>query len=350
MLTKEKKKPGVDIDAINAEIFKTQDELSDNKPKGTKFLYENAPIQKMILDAKRNQKTGLFLVKDEMKQIFADFKKKGNEDARTFYMKGFDGNQSFSYSTISRGDDNIDDFFISLLTNIQPDVLSAYISSLSAAFGGENDGFLQRIILVPFGEPVPVAPTELDYSRFKKQYEHFNRAFHSADIVAHIEESAIKEYNNDMIFYIRSYATKYHHVPVGSFLAKHEGLLPILAYLYEFMNGTEDHKPTIITRDSLIKAMRLLKYLGECAKFLFKIKDHDQDHKNAVQLAEMFRTRFFQDGITQSQAYQQIRHVFKYPQTFYHLLTELEVRGYVHLDKKRENSMKISVNPEIYLL
>jgi len=346
ILVKAKKQPGADLDQINAEIYRLQDELDDNKLRGTKFLYENAPIQKMILDAKRNQDTGLFLLKDEMKQIFADFKKKGNEDARTFYMKGLDGNQSFSYSTISRGDDTIDDFFISLLTNVQPDVLSAYIKSLYSAYG-ENDGFLQRIILVPFGEPVPTKPTLVDYAKFVKQYDHFNRAFDSENIIASIAPEDVTEYNN-MIFQIRANAVKYHHVPVGSFLSKHEGLLCALAYLYEFMHSKK--KPKFITSYGLRKAMQLLLYLGECAKFLFQIKDHDQDHDHLVKIAEMFRIRFFKDGITQSEAYQQTRHIFKYPAPFYHTLKELELRGYVYLSKERSNSMQIHVNPEIFLL
>lgn len=348
MLTKQKKRPGEDIEAINAEIFKLQDELDENAPRGTKFLYENAPIQKMILDAKRNQGTGLLLLKDEMKQIFADFKKKGNEDARTFYMKGLDGNQSFSYSTISRGDDTIDDFYLSLLTNVQPDVLSAYIKSLYSAYG-ENDGFLQRIILVPFGEPIATKPTQIDYAKFVKQYEHYNRAFHSEQAIVHIHPDWI-EYYNDLIFHIRANAIKYSHIPVGSFLSKHEGLLCTIAYLYEFMEAKEGKKPKFITKYGLDMAMRLLMYLGECAKFLFNIKDHDQDHKTLIEVAELFRIRFFKDEMTQSEAYQQVRHTVRFPGTFYHALKELEIRGYLYLAKQRENSMVIHVNPDVYLL
>lgn len=348
MLTKEKKKAGADVDAINAEIYKNQDELDGNQTKGTKFLYENAPIQKMILDAKRNQETGLLLLKDEMKQIFADFRKKGNEDARTFYMKGLDGNQSFSYSTISRGDDVIDDFFISLLTNVQPDVISAYIRSLSGPYG-ENDGFLQRIILVPFGDPIATKPIQIDYTKFTKQYEHYNRAFHSEKITAHIDPEWI-EYYNDLIFQIRANAIKYSHIPVGSFLSKHEGMLCSIAYLYEFMEAKEGNKPKLIGKYGLDMAMRLLLYLGECAKFLFNIKDQDLDHKNLTEVAELFRIRFFKDEITQSEAYQQMRHSIKFPGTFYHVLKELELRGYIYLDKKRQNSMIVHVNPDVYLL
>lgn len=348
LLTKEKKKHGADTEEINAKIYQLQDELETNPLQGTKLLYENAPIQRMILDSKRNQKTGLLLIKDEMKQIFADFKKKGNEDARTFYMKGLDGNQSFSYSTISRGDDIIDEFFISLLTNVQPDVLSAYIKSLYSAYG-ENDGFLQRIILVPFGEPVPTKPSVIDYRRFVKQYEHYRRGFHSEFTVAHIHPNHVKLYN-DLRFKIRSRAMAYHHIPVGSFLAKHEGLLCVFAYLYEFMEATEGKKPKFITDYGLSKAMMLLEYLGECAKFLFNIKDIDQDHKNLVEVAELIRKGHYMDGITQSEAYQQTRHLFKSPNVLYNVLADLELRGYIYLEKKRDNSMIIHINPEVYTL
>lgn len=349
LLSKEKKKHSADTDAINTEIYKLQDELSDNKLAGTEFLYENAPIQKMILDAKKNQETGLFIIKDEMKQIFADFKKKGNEDARTFWMKGIDGNQDFSYSTISRGKDYVEHLYLSLLTNIQPDVLNAYIKSLYNPFGGENDGFLQRIILVPFGEPIPTKPINVDYAKFTKQYEHFNRAFHSEKITAHVHADWINYYN-DLIFHIRADATKYSPAPVASFLFKHEGLLCVLAYIFEFMNAKEGNKPKFITKYGLDMAMRLLKYLGEGAKFLFNIKDHDQDHKNLVEIAELIRMRHFRDGITQSEAYQQVRHIYRFPGIFYHALKEMEIKGYVFLEQKRENSVVIHINSEVYLL
>lgn len=345
-LTKEKKK-GIDLDSINEEIFKLHDELESNPVKGTKFLYENAPIQKMILDAKRNQKTGLFLIKDEMKQIFADFKKKGNEDARTFYMQGFDGNQSFKYSTISRGDDFVEKHVLSMLTNVQPDVLSVYIKSLYSAYG-ENDGFLQRIILVPFGYPVVTRPKPVDFKKFTKQYEHFNRAFYSNDNEVSVAECD-REFYIDMRHHIKMSAAKYNNDPVGAFLSKHEGLICVFAYYYEFLKSEE--KPNIISAESIKKAMELLHYLGECAKHLFNIKDQQQDHDVMVQVAKMFSTRHFKSGTTQSEMFQSLRGLYKFPVTFYVALRELEIRGYVKLiNNNKINSTVVHVNPEVYTL
>lgn len=348
MLDKKKKKQPEESEAINEEITKLQDELDANPLKGTEFIYENAPIQRMILDAKRNQKTGLLVVKDEMKQVFSDFKKKGNEDARSFYMKGIDAIDPFTYSTISRGKDHIEKHVISLLTNIQPDVLSVHIKSLYGAWG-DNDGFLQRIIFVPFGQPVITKPRALNFKRYTRQYEHFNRAFYSHDIEAMIDPSALEHYNDTLRFNVRLSAAKYGDDPIGSVLAKHEGLLCVIGYLYEFLEHT--NKPTVITRESLDKAMELLKYIGECTKHLFNVKDKQQDHDAMVQTANMLCSRHFKSGTTQSEMYQHIRGVFKFPTTFYNALRELELRGYVKLvNNAKSNSLTVHINPEVYTI
>ena len=346
-LTREKRKHGADIDAINIEIFKLQDELSKNPAQGTIFLYENAPIQKMILDSKKNQKTGLFLIKDEMKQIFADFRKKGNEDSRTFYMKGIDGNNTFNYSTISRGSDYIENFFFSLLTNVQPDVLNSYIRELYNA-RGENDGFLQRIILVPFGDPHATRPSAFDFDKYKKEFEIFRRAFYSEMITVHVAKEAISTYE-DARFEIRTRAAKYsNNGPVASILSKHEGLLCAIAYLYEFLNSKE--KPTSIGYTSIVSAMKLITYLGECAKFIFNIKDSDETNKALHNLANLFTKRHFRSGQTQSEMFRLAQSVTTRPTVFYDCLRELEVHGYVSLEKLAENSIAVHINPEVYTL
>ena len=334
-----------EVEKINKEIFSLQDELENNKPKGTKFIHEDSPIQKMILDAKNNQDTGLFVIKDEMKQVFADFRKKGNEDARAFYMKGLDGNTSHSYSTISRGDDYIENLFISMLSNIQPDVLNAYIKSLYGA-SGENDGFIQRFILVPFGEPQAVKPTKFNHERYAPEYDVFRKAFHSPKVTVHIAPECEETYN-DMRFEIRTRSTRYYHLPVSGFLNKHEGLLSVIAYLYEFMQDPTK-KPEEIGFSALNQAIKLLTYLGKCAMFLFNIKDHSGTHDLLGKAAELFTKHVAIDGMTQNELFRQSTHITRSAPQFYDLLRELEVRGYCYLEKVSERSMIVHVNPEVY--
>lgn len=351
-LVKSKKdlsRKGEDLTKINEEILKTQCELEDKPLQGTDWLYENATIQQMILDSMRNQKTGLFVIKDEMKQLMSDFKKKGNEDARTFYMKGIDGNDSFTYKTISRGDNTVDNLFLSLLTNVQPDVLSVYIQQLYSAYG-ENDGFFQRITYVPYGTPMAVKARPVDFKRFAKQYEYFNRAFYSPVVEIHVDEEA-REHYLDLRHRIQLNAIKFHGTPITSVLAKFEGLLCVYAYLYEFLESSEHNKkPKKISKKSLDRAMLLLTWLGDCAKHLFSVKDKQSDKKAAEVVAEMLIHRHFVSGSTQSDMYQGIRGAFKYPHTFYNALKELELHGYLRLINNRKGSNDVHINPEIYLI
>lgn len=343
---KEMSRKGDDVTQINEEVRKLQDALEEKPLQGTDWMYENATIQQMILDSMKNQKTGLFVIKDEMKQLMADFKKKGNEDARTFYMKGIDGNDSFTYKTISRGDNTVDELFISLLTNVQPDVLSMYITQLYSAYG-ENDGFFQRITYVPYGTPIAVKAKPVDFKKFARQYEHFNRAFYSPSFEINIEQESIEHYL-ELRHRIQLNAIKFHGTPITSVLAKFEGLLCVYAYLYEFLEN--EGKPKKIGRNSLDRAMSLLTWLGECAKYLFQIKDkqHDKDILNTVE--EMIKNRHFTSGSTRSQWYQATRGMFKYPNPFYNSLKTLEIHGYLKSVYNRENSVSIHINPDVYLL
>ncbi len=348
-LVKSKKdmiKKGDDPAQINEEIRKIQDELEAKPLQGTDWLYQNATIQQMILDSMKNQKTGLFVIKDEMKQMMTDFKKKGNEDARTFYMQGIDGNSDFNYRTISRGENNIDEFFISLLTNVQPDVLSMYINQLYNPYG-DNDGFFQRITYVPYGTPTPVRAKPVDFNKFASQYEHFNRAFYSPMVEANIEESA-REHYIDLRLLIEINALKFGTNPVASVLAKFQGLLCVYAYLFEFLDN--EGKPKIITKKSIDKSMKLLTWLGECAKYLFQIKDKQGDRDILTTVEEMIKNRHFVSGATQSQWHQATRGMFKFPTPFYKALKDLEIHGYIKMIYNRENSVSIHINPLIYTL
>lgn len=348
-LVKSKKdmiRKGEDVTHINNEILSTQMELEEKPLQGTDWMYENATIQQMIVDSMNNQKTGLFVIKDEMKQLMTDFKKKGNEDARTFYMKGIDGNDSFEYKTISRGKNTVEKLFISLLTNVQPDVLSVYINQLYSAYG-DNDGFLQRITLVPYGMPIAVKTRPVDFSKFAKQYEHFNRAFYSPMTEVMIDP-AVEDYYREQRLTLQMNAIKFHGLPITSILAKHEGLLCVYAYLYEFLNS--EGKPKTISKDSIDQAMKLLSWLGDCSKYLFNIRDKQQDKDILKTVADMLTSRHFVSGSTQSEMYQKIRAGFKFPTPFYKALKDLEIRGYVKVIYNKQNSAVVHINPDIFLL
>jgi hypothetical protein len=348
MLTKEKSKPGADIAPINEEIKKLQDELIASPLRGTKFLYGNATVQKMISDAKANQKTGFLMVKDELKQIFADMMKKGNEDYRNFYMHGFDGNaQAYKYSTKLNGDDIVEKLVLSMISGVQPDVLSVYIKQLYGAYG-QNDGFMQRIVMIPFGESRIVDASDLNFLKFAKEYDIFNRVFGKEESVLSIHPDAMKIYDK-YLKEIKIRAKLYEtNNPLCSVLSKHQGFLSSFAAIYEFLIC--DRIPTSISKEALELAFRLLEYIADCAKYLFKVKDRQEDQEAVVRVAKLLSCRHFRSGDTQSQWIQNVRGEFKYNGVFYNALSELEIRGYICMRNNRKGSVSCWVNPKVYNL
>ncbi len=348
MLTREKGKTGADIEAINVEIKKVEDELNENPLKGTEFVYGNATVQKMILDASRNQKHGLIMVKDEMKQIVAEMKKKGNEDMRSFYMQGFDGNGSYSYLTKIGGKQFIEKHILSCITSVQPSVVSVYINGLYSAHSDGNDGFYQRFIMVPFGDPQIGTADDVDYSKFVQAYEVFNKAFYHDDIEINVAPEAMATYKKYLDEINREKIMASSNDPLASVLAKHQGFLSSFAAIYGLL--MDEGVPTKITVEHLDMAIKLLRYLRSCAKFLFEVKDKQETSEALNNVAKMVCNKHFRNGGTQSEWFQSLRGLYKQPVTFYNALKELEMRGYVRLRINKSNSVSVFVNPEVFML
>jgi hypothetical protein len=187
----------------------------------------------------------------------------------------------------------------------------------------------------------------VEFAKFAKQYEHFNRAFYAPKTEVSIADDAVEHYT-ELRYRIKLNAIKHHGTPITSVLAKHEGLLCVYAYLYEFLNN--EGKPKEITKESLDKAMGLLWWLGECAKYLFKIKDRQRDKDLLTNVSELLLHRHFVSGETQSEWHQKVRMSIPHPGPFYNILKELELHGYIKQVTDRKNSIICHINPEIYLL
>lgn len=93
---------------------------------------------------------GVLAYRDELSGLLRSMDKDGQEGSRSFYLQGFDGNQSYTADRIMRGRFlHIPSVCISMLGGIQPSKIKEYIHH--AVNGGSgDDGLLQRFGLMVY--------------------------------------------------------------------------------------------------------------------------------------------------------------------------------------------------------
>lgn len=95
---------------------------------------------------------GLLMIQPELSGFIAQLSHKDNKSERCFYMHAYDGTGDFVCDRIGRGHLYIPKVTLSLLGTIQPTEIANLVRS--AANNQTNDGFLQRIQLAVFPEPI----------------------------------------------------------------------------------------------------------------------------------------------------------------------------------------------------
>lgn len=157
----------LDLKVINADIQSLRRKISSDKhtanreqlrkdylklEKQKAFLESQKPKRAIVNDATvemlgelmNKNDNGLLLVEDEMSRLLQSFEKKGHETDRYFFLSAWNGDGSYSVDRIMRGSLHIKQTVLSIIGNIQPDVMSTFTAKYLQT---SNDGFLQRFQL-----------------------------------------------------------------------------------------------------------------------------------------------------------------------------------------------------------
>ena len=132
------------IKAFEARINEIQqkiDILYAKQPKCKVYTVNKTTFEKLIIVAKENPE-GVMLELDEVAPLFIRLSKDENCEERGFYLTGYNGNNSYSYRTISRGEDLVERVIISIIGGTQPGKLERVVNEMKNNV--TNDGFLQR--------------------------------------------------------------------------------------------------------------------------------------------------------------------------------------------------------------
>jgi len=122
-------------------------------PKRKRYFVNDSTVEKLG-EIQRDNPTGIIMVRDEFAGFMRGLERDGQENARAYFLEGFEGS-GFSYTDrISRGTTKSPNT-ISMIGTIQPNpfdrLVRAYLRD-----GGADDGFIQRLQVAVF----PDAPTD----------------------------------------------------------------------------------------------------------------------------------------------------------------------------------------------
>jgi hypothetical protein len=140
-------KEGRDASAI------LQKHSEGDQPARVRYIVPDATPEALgeILQANPN---GVLVFRDELMGWLSGLDKEGREDARTFYLEGWNGFGSFGSDRIGRGNIFIPSVCLSILGGVQPSKLAPYVRA-AVKGGAGDDGLLQRFQVLVY----PDAPT-----------------------------------------------------------------------------------------------------------------------------------------------------------------------------------------------
>ncbi|SDY43098.1 Protein of unknown function [Allochromatium warmingii] len=145
---------------------------SDAPPVLRRYRVTDASVEALGEILIENQ-WGTLAYRDELHGLLASMDKEGQEGARSFYLQGYDGNQSYTFDRIVRGRHlHIPAVCLALLGGIQPGKLKSYVRAATEG-GNGDDGLLQRFSLIVWPD---VAQEWRDVDRWPET-EAKNRAF-----------------------------------------------------------------------------------------------------------------------------------------------------------------------------
>lgn len=114
-----------------------------------------------------NNPNGLILYRDELIGFLRSLEMQGHESDRGFFLEAWNGNGSYVFDRIGRGQVNVPHCCVSIFGTIQPGPLAKY---LRGSFSGEEaDGFIPRFQILLYPDP-PASFTHVD-----RQPDHASR-------------------------------------------------------------------------------------------------------------------------------------------------------------------------------
>lgn len=253
----------------------------------------------------RDNPQGLLLFRDELPGWLKSINKKGQENARAFYLETWNASSNFTSDRIGRGLIHIPFMCLSVFGGTQPGPIASYVSRMRS--GDDNDdGFLQRFQVMVWPNSIPWKPykgnldeeLERDIKRIFQSLDQMTFDEKGNPVILEFSDEAQKlfdEWQAGIQPRIRS-----DELPdyMASHLSKYPKLLPSIALILELVQGAiHQIHPQSVSVNSFLMAKRWCEYLEPHA---WKVYHCDQVSlvENAKKLISKVQSGKLPNGFT----------------------------------------------------
>jgi putative DNA primase/helicase len=123
-------------------------------PQQRRYTVTNSTVE-ALAELLRANPSGLLVARDEVSGLLRTMEREGHEEARSFYLQGYDGAAGYTFDRIGRGFNlHVPAVWLSLVGSIQPGPLKSYVHAATRG-GGGDDGLLQRFGCMVWPDPSP---------------------------------------------------------------------------------------------------------------------------------------------------------------------------------------------------
>jgi hypothetical protein len=293
-------------------------QMLDQKPKAPsrpRLIVNDTSFEKLgeILSENPN---GVLVFRDELVGLLRSLDKEGREEARAFYLEGWDGKGSFVFDRITRGTVELPHVVLSILGGIQPGPLMSYIADAIRA-GIGDDGLMQRFQVMAW----PNMSTEWrnvdrwpDSPARRRAHAVFTRvsALDVRSVGAEIDnedpnaipflrftaeaQERFDHWREALEHYLRSGAD---HEALESHFGKYRSLIPSLALIFQLT----EREPGAVGLNAIEAAIAWGEYLEAHARRIYGAALNSTS-RVARLLATRIKSGKLRDGFTAREVYQ----------------------------------------------
>lgn len=278
------------------------------KPRWKRYQTNDSSIEKLNELLAENPR-GIQIFRDELAGFLSTMEMQGHEADRAYYLEGWNGTGRKTDDRIGRGTIIAPNVCLSILGGIQPDKLDKYL--YDAAYGMQNDGFIQRFQLLVYPNPtdwkyVDEAP---DVEARKRAFEVFERLATMQFTVYGAKQEpgdpfAYMQFTDEaQRLYVR-WMTQHKmkellepNALLRQHLSKYGSLMPSLALLFHLIEIADGMTAGMVTERSAANAVAWCEYLESHARRIYGLIG-SLPLKAASCLAEKLSAGELTDGFT----------------------------------------------------
>jgi hypothetical protein len=295
------------LDEIRAELASLGE---PEKPTQKRYKTNDATIEKLG-ELLRENPQGLLLYRDELVGMLASWDKPGREADRAFYLESWDGDASHTSDRIGRGSIFTENHCISIFGGIQPSKLTDYLSK--AMYGLDNDGFIQRLQMLVYAEPVK----DWKYVDKKPDREAIGLACKIIEALAKVdfstmgaaieegvrfpymrfEDEAQKFFNQWLTHLVTVKLRADDHPMLLEHLGKYRSLMPALALIFHLINAVDEESAEPVSLQAANMAAAWCDYLESHARKIYGLVG-DMGQQTGEALAEKIVAGKVKEGFT----------------------------------------------------